>query len=152
MNPENLIIEQYNIYSQHKEKFVDRSFMTNKFYNVLVIILFILVFLMKDFVICKIFSASAILSIVGILTSVLWWLNIDAYNFLIKIKISKALEEIEKQLPVQPYTLEFTAIKNTKRKKQHFYFADIQKGFALISLLLFISLFFATLIPVLIEF
>ena len=152
MNPENLIIEQYNIYSQHKEKFVDRSFMTNKFYNVLVIILFILVFLMKDFVICKIFSASAILSFVGILTCVLWWLNIDAYNFLIKIKISKALEEIEKQLPVQPYTLEFTAIKNTKRKKQHFYFADIQKGFALISLLLFISLFFATLIPVLIEF
>lgn len=151
MNSENLIIEQYNTYSQHKEKFVDRSFMTNKFYSVLVIILFVLIFLMKDFVICKIFSASVIFSIVGIFISILWWLNIDAYNFLIKIKISKALEEIEKQLPVQPYTLEFTAIKNTKRRKQHFYFADIQKVFALISVLLFISLFFATLIPALIQ-
>ncbi|MBR1908475.1 hypothetical protein IJ818_06030 [bacterium] len=148
MNSENLIIEQYNIYSQHKEKFVDRSFMTNKFYNVLVIVLFVLVFLMKDFVICKIFSAGAIFSIIGILTSILWWLNIDAYNFLIKIKISKAIEEIEKQLPVQPYTLEFTAIKSSKRKKQRFYFADIQKVFAIISLLLFISLMFATSIPV----
>ena len=101
MNSEDLIIEQYNIYSQHKEKFVDRSFMTNKFYNVLVLALFVLIFLMKDFVICKIFSASAIFSLSGILVSILWFLNIDAYNFLIKIKISKALEEIEKQLPVQ---------------------------------------------------
>ena len=56
MNSEDLIIEQYNIYSQHKEKFVDRSFMTNKFYKVLVLALFVLIFLMKDFVICKIFS------------------------------------------------------------------------------------------------
>ena len=147
MNSEDLIIEQYDIYSQHKEKFVDRSFSTNKFYNVLVIILFILVFVMKDFVICKIFSASAIFSLIGILISILWWLNIDAYNLLIKIKISKALEEIEKQLPVQPYTMEFAAIKNSKRKRQRFYFADIQKVFAVISLLLFISLMFSTLIP-----
>lgn len=147
MDSENLIIEQYDIYSQHKEKFVDRSFLTNKFYSVLVIILFVLIFLMKDFVICKIFSASAILSLIGILISMLWWLNIDAYNFLIKIKISKALEEIEKQLPVQPYTMEFAAIKNSKRKRQRFYFADIQKVFAIMSLLLFVSLMFATLIP-----
>jgi len=147
MDSENLIIEQYNIYSQHKEKFVDRSFMTNKFYNVLVIVLFILIFLMKDFVICKIFSAGAIFSLIGILVSILWWLNIDTYKFLIKIKISKALEEIEKQLPIQPYTMEFTAIKSSRRKKHHFYFADIQKVFAVISLLLFISLMLATLIP-----
>ena len=105
MNTEELIIEQYNIYSQHKEKFVDRSFTTNKFYNILVLVLFVLIFLMKDFVICKIFSASAIFSLTGILVSILWFLNIDAYNFLIKIKISKALEEIEKQLPVQPYQI-----------------------------------------------
>lgn len=151
MKSEDLIIEQYDIYSQHKEKFVDRSFATNKFYNVLVLILFVLIFLMKDFVICKIFSASAIFSLMGIIVSMLWFLNIDAYNFLIKIKISKALEEIEKQLPVQPYTMEFTAIRNTKRRKQHFYFADIQKIFAVISLLIFLSLLFATLIPTIIQ-
>ena len=148
MNNEELIIEQYNIYSQHKEKFVDRRFMTNKFYNVLVIILFVLIFLLKDYVICNIFSAGAVFSFIGILVSILWWLNIDAYNFLIKIKIAKALEEIEKDLPVQPYTMEFTAIRNSKRKRQRIYFADIQKTFALVSLLLFISLMFATLIPV----
>ncbi len=151
MNTEELIIEQYNIYSQHKEKFIDRSFTTNKFYNVLVLVLFVLIFLMKDFVICKIFSASAIFSLTGILVSILWFLNIDAYNFLIKIKISKALEEIEKQLPVQPYTMEFAAVRASKRRKQHFYFADIQKIFAVISLLIFLSLIFATLIPTLVQ-
>jgi len=148
MNSEDLIIKQYKTYSQHKDNFVDRSFMTNKFYTVVVVALFVLIFLMKDFVICKIFSASAIFSLIGILISMLWWLNIDAYNFLIKIKISKAIEEIEKQLPVQPYTMEFTAIRNSKRRRQHFYFADIQKVFAVISLLLFLSLLLATTIPV----
>ncbi len=148
MNSEDLIIKQYKTYSEHKDNFVDRSFMTNKFYTVVVVALFVLIFLMKDFVICKIFSASAIFSLIGILISMLWWLNIDAYNFLIKIKISKAIEEIEKQLPVQPYTMEFTAIRNSKRRRQHFYFADIQKVFAVISLLLFLSLLLATTIPV----
>lgn len=146
MTDENLL-KQYDIYSQHKEKFIDRSFMTNKFYNVLIIILFVLVFLMKDFVICNFFSASSIFAAAGAITSILWWINMDSYNFLIKIKISKALEEMEKYLPSQPYTVEFSTIRSSKRKKPIFLFNDMQKVFATLSFLTFFALFLATLIP-----
>lgn len=151
MSNEDLIIEQYNTYSQHKEKFIDRSFMTNKFYNMLIILLFILIFLMKDYSICKIFNAGFIFSVAGIITSILWWINMDSYNFLIKIKISKALEEIEKSLPVQPYTMEFSAVRSSKRKKQTFLFTDMQKIFAVLSLLMFFTLMLATLIPAILN-
>ena len=147
MNSDELIIEQYKTYSHHKEKFIDRSFMTNKFYNVLILLLFVLVFLMKDYSICKIFSAGFIFSCAGIVTSILWWINMDSYNFLIKIKMSKALEEIEKSLPTQPYTMEFAAVRSSKRRKQTFLFTDMQKIFAVLSLLMFVTLGFATLIP-----
>ena len=39
-----LILEQYRIYSDAKEKFTDRQFFTNKFYLVLNLILFITTF------------------------------------------------------------------------------------------------------------
>lgn len=144
------LLKQYDIYSQHKEKFIDRSFMTNKFYNVLIIVLFLLVFLMKDFVISGIFSASFIFAATGAIVSILWWINMDSYNLLIKIKMSKALEEMEKYLPSQPYTVEFAAVRSTKRKKI-FLFTDMQKIFAVLAFLTFVALMFATLIPLFIE-
>lgn len=147
MNTDDLIIEQYKTYSHHKEKFIDRSFMTNKFYNVLIILLFALVFLMNDYAICKIFSAGFVFSCAGIITSILWWINMDSYNFLIKIKMAKTLEEIEKSLPIKPYTIEFTAVKSSSKRKQTFLFTGMQKIFAVLSLLMFVVLAFATFIP-----
>ena len=50
---------------------------------------------------------------------------------------------MEKNLPAQPYTLEFVAITESKEKnkRREFLFADIQKLLALLILLLFFVLF-----------
>ena len=37
MSNEELIMSQYRLYSEQKEKFVDRAFMTNKFYMILIL-------------------------------------------------------------------------------------------------------------------
>ena len=119
MNREDLIFEQYRLYSEQKEKFIDRSFMTNKFYMVIVLAMFLLTFLSKGMAFGK-FTAPTIFALAGIISCALWWLNMDSYNCLIKIKFSKVLEEIEKQLPMQPYNMEYKAIRDFRKNKKMF--------------------------------
>ena len=41
-------------------------------------------------------SATLVFAFFGIAVSSLWWMNVDSYNTLIKVKFSKVLEEMEK--------------------------------------------------------
>ncbi len=146
MTNEELILEQYKLYSASKEKFIDRTFTTNKFYMVFVVILMLLVFMSNGLAFGKL-TAPALFSIVGIICCSLWWLNMDAYSSLIKIKFSKVLEEMEKQLPMQPYAMEYKAIKDFRNNKKSFVFSDIQKVFAVFSFLAFFVMFMIEIIP-----
>ena len=146
MNNEELVMAQYRLYSEQKEKFVDRTFMTNKFYMVLILVLFFLVFTTKNLVLGRL-SAPCVFCIAGIISCSLWWLNVDAYNCLIKIKFSKVLEELEKQLPYQPYAMEYKAIKDYRKNKKGFLFSDIQKMFAIVAFLLFFILLLIEIVP-----
>lgn len=148
MNKEELILEQYKIYTEQKEKFVERSFMTNKFYLFLVLVLILMVFITNGLVYGRI-SATMCYSIAGMAICALWWINIDSYNFLLKIKFRKVIEELEKKLPINPYTLEFEAIKEYRKNKRMFLFSDIQKLLAILSFLLFFILLLMDLIPIL---
>lgn len=148
MNQEEIIFQQYKLYSEQKEKFVDRSFQTNKFYLFLILAIITTMFLTKDFSFVFGLSSTLIFSVAGIAICVLWWVNVDSYNFLIKVKLSKVLEEIEKKLPVQPYTEEFAAIKDLRKKKREFLFADMQKAFVTLILLLFFVLFLNDVIAI----
>lgn len=141
MNSEEMILQQYKIYSEQKEKFVDRSFITNKFYLLLILGLILAMCFTREYSFVYGISATMIFSAAGIAICVLWWINVDSYNFLIKVKLSKVLEEIEKQLPIQPYTNEFLAIKDFRKNKREFLFADIQKALATLVLLLFFVMF-----------
>lgn len=141
MNSDEILFQQYKLYSEHKEKFVDRSFHTNKFYLLLVLILVLVMFLTREYIFAFGLSSVLIFSAAGVAICFMWWMNLDAYNLLIKVKLSKVLEEIEKQLPIQPYTQEFMAIKDLRKSKREFLFADTQKAFAILSMLLFIILF-----------
>jgi len=141
MNSEEIMFQQYKLYTEQKEKFVDRSFQTNKFYLLLIIVTIVTMFLTKDFAFSYGLSSTLVFSAVGMALCVLWWINVDSYNFLIKIKLSKVIEELEKSLPCQPYAQEFLAITDTSKKKREFLFADIQKALATIVLLLFFVLF-----------
>jgi len=140
MNPEEIKFQQYKLYTEQKEKFVDRSFSTNKFYLVFVIALILTMFLTKDYSFAYGLSSTLIFGVAGVAICVLWWINVDSYNFLIKVKLGKVIEEIEKTLPVKPYTEEFIAIKDFRKNKKEFLFADLQKALAVLMLLLFFIL------------
>lgn len=148
MNSDEIIFQQYKLYTEQKERFVDRSFHTNKFYLLLVLGLVLTMFLTKDFSFAYGLSSTLIFSAAGMAICVLWWINMDSYNFLIKVKLGKVIEEIEKSLPVKPYTQEFVAIKDLRKSKREFLFADMQKVLAIIVLLLFFVLFADSLLAI----
>lgn len=141
MNLDEILFNQYKLYAEQKEQFINRSFCTNKFYLFLVLALILIMFLTKEYTFAYGLSSILIFSAAGMIICILWWINVDSYNFLIKVKLSKVLEEIEKRLPAQPYAEEFAAIKALKKDKREFLFADIQKGLAVFVLLLFLFLF-----------
>lgn len=147
MTNEDLVLQQYKIYSESKEKFIDRTFRTNKFYMILVVALLLFAFVTRGLGFAKL-TAPTLFSIIGLICCSLWWLNMDAYNCLIKIKFSKVLEEIEKQLPVQPYTMEYKALKDFRNNKKGFVFSDIQKILAIFSFLAFLVILMIEVIPV----
>ncbi len=146
MANEDLIMAQYKLYSESKEKFIDRAFTTNKFYMIFVVILILLVFMSNGLSFGRL-TAPSLFAVIGIICCSLWWLNMDSYNSLIKIKFSKVLEEIEKQLPVQPYAMEYKALQDFRNNKKGFVFSDIQKVFAVFSFLIFFIMLLMEIIP-----
>lgn len=148
MNSEEIIFEQYKLYTEQKERFVDRSFQTNKFYLLLVLILVLVMFVTKGFTFAFGLTSTMIYSFAGIAICILWWINMDAYNFLIKVKLAKVIEEIEKHLPTQPYTNEFIAIRDLRKNKRMFLFSDMQKTLAVFALLMFLILLINEVAPV----
>jgi len=151
MNSDEILFQQYKLFTEQKEKFVDRSFHTNKFYLLLILTLIFVMFLMKNFSFDYGLTSVLIFSAAGMAVCVLWWINMDSYNFLIKVKLSNVIEEIEKNLPSKPYTQEFIAIKDLRKNKRMFLFADMQKTLAVSALLLFFVLFSNELVPLFIK-
>lgn len=148
VNSDEILFQQYKLYAEHKEKFIDRSFATNKFYLVLVLVIALTMFLTKDYCFAYGLSSILIFSAAGMAICILWWINMDSYNLLIKVKLSNVLEQIEKQLPIQPYTQEFSVVKDLRKNKREFLFSDMQKAFAILALLLFFVLFVNELVLV----
>lgn len=141
MNTEEMFLKQYQIYSEQKDKFVDRSFASNKFFFLTLLVVILTMFLTKDYSFVFGLTSTLIFSAIGMGICLSWWINVDSYNFLIKVKLSNVLEELEKKLPAKPYTMEIEAINNFKKDKREFLFADTQKGVAVAMLLLFLVLF-----------
>lgn len=149
MNQDEILFQQYKLYTEQKEQFANRSFYTNKFYLSLIILLILIMFLTKDYSFAYGLSSTLVFSIAGMALCVLWWINVDSYNFILKVKLSKVVEEIEKKLPFQPYTQEFLAIKELRKNKKAFVFADIQKLLATFVMLLFFVLAISEIVALL---
>ena len=152
MDSNQILFEQYKIYTQQKENFVERSFFTNKFYLILVLAFILVMFIFKDVSLVFGISLNLVFSTIGMAICTFWWINVDSYNFLIKVKLGKVIEEIEKNLPIQPYTQEFLAIKDLRKNKKEFLFADMQKSLATFLLLLFFVIFANELLAVIINY
>lgn len=134
-----LVLEQYRIYSEAKEAFTTRNFQTNRFYLITSLVLFL--FLYIFFALTPSLMPLIVGSIVGMAVCVMWWLNLDSYQFLIKIKYSKVLEEIEKLLPANPYKKEYEAFCEAKKNKKAIVFSDFQKFLAIVLFCVFLVIF-----------
>ncbi len=146
-----LIFQQYKLYSEQKEEFISRSFMINRFYLCLAIILLVVFELTRMSAFAYGVPLSALIAVIGMFSTMLWWANMDAYNMLIKVKFQKVLEQIEKQLPVQPYGDEYRGIKEFREKKKMFLFSDMQKALAVVMFLIFFVGFVDSLIPAIVA-
>ena len=150
MDRDELIFEEYKLYAEQKEKFIDRNFATNRFYMIsFVVIIFAMIFT-NNVVFMQRISATLLFSLIGISVCSLWWMNVDSYNILIKIKFANVLEKFEEKLPIKPFTEEFKGIEEYKEQKV-FLFSDIQKVIAIFGALFFFAVFISELSPILVK-
>ena len=84
-----------------KEKFIDRNFRTNKFYMTAVVVLIFAMIYTGNVVFLSKISATLVFAVFGISVSALWWMNVDSYNTLIKVKYANVIEKIEEKFPVK---------------------------------------------------
>ena len=131
-----LILEQYRIYSDAKEKFIDRQFATNRFYLVLNIILLVTAYVLTT--LTPQYQPIIVLCVIGFSVTLMWWMNIDSYQTLIKVKYAKVLEYLETKLPEQPYHKEFVDYKEMIKNKKLIVFGDFQKILTLTIALVYI--------------
>lgn len=145
-----LVLEQYRIYSEAKDEFTSRNFQTNRFYLVLTLVLFLLLYIF--FALTPAVAPMVVGSLVGMSVCIMWWLNLDSYQFLIKIKYAKVLEEIEKELPVQPYKKEYESFNEAKKNKKAIIFSDFQKSLTIILFCVFLVIFSNNVTQLIINF
>lgn len=139
MDDKELILGQYQAYSLAKEKYIDRHFQTNRFYMVLNLALLFVSYLFIS--LTPSYVPVLITTLFGLIVAVLWWLNIDSYQFWIKIKYSKVLEYLETKLPERPFNKEFEEFVEAKKRKKALIFADFQKGLTVIMFAAFLLTF-----------
>ena len=95
-------------------------------------------------------SATLLFSLIGISVCALWWMNVDSYNILIKIKFANVIEMLEEKLPVKPFTEEYKGIEDFRNKKV-FMFSDIQKLIAVFGALFFFAVFVSEFTPIIVK-
>ena len=150
MDREELIFNEYKMYAEQKENFIDRNFKTNRFYMIAIVaILFAMIFTGNVIFLNKI-TATLVFALLGVAISSLWWMNVDSYNTLIKVKFADVLEKLEEKLPVKPFTDEYKGIEDF-RKKKVFMFSDIQKTIAAVAALFFFAICVSEITPIIVK-
>ena len=147
MDRDYIIFEEYKMYTEQKENFIDRNFKTNKFYMASVVVLIFSMIYTNNVMFLNTISATLVFALLGTAVSSLWWMNVDSYNTLIKLKYADVIEKIEEKLPVCPFTDEYKSIEQYKKKKI-FMFSDMQKFISAIVALFFFAVCISELSPI----
>lgn len=134
-----LILEQYKSYCASKDSFSDRNFTTNRFYASFTFILLAAVFVLT--LLTPSIGIVLTVAAIGLCMSIMWWINIDTYQVMIKIKFARVIEVLEEMLPVQPCKLEFQEFQNVKHGKKAIIFSDMQKFYTLFITCIFTFVF-----------
>ena len=150
MDRDELIFNEYKTYCEQKENFIDRNFNTNRFYMASIFVLIIALIYTGNVIFLNKFSSTLVFSLMGTAVCTLWWMNVDSYNTLIKVKFANVLEKIEEKLPVKPFTDEYKGIDDF-RKNKVFMFSDIQKFIAILMALFFFAVFVSEVTPIIMK-
>lgn len=140
MDYQEILVKEYIAYLESKDRFIERSFMINRFYMVLVLLLFIAMFWFAEHSLMPFSPLVVSCAIAGMVMSLMWVLNQDSYAYLIKVKLSDVIEKMEQHLPIQPHVMEYEAMQTRKTEKR-VVFVDVQKGIAFISFIMFFGSF-----------
>lgn len=146
MDRDELIFKEYELYTKQKDNFIDRNFNTNRFYMMAIFVTLIALIYTGNVIFLNKISATLVFAFLGVAISALWWMNVDSYNTLIKVKYANVIEKIEEKFPVKPFTDEYKGIEEFKNNKV-FMFSDIQKFIAAIAALFFFAVLINELAP-----
>ncbi len=147
MDRDYIVFQEYKMYTDQKENFIERNFKTNRFYMLAVIGLILIMIYTNNIIFLHKCSATLIFAFFGIAVSSLWWMNVDSYNTLIRIKYANVIEKIEEKLPIRPFTDERKEIENYRNKKI-FLFSDIQKFISIVATLFFFAIMVSEISPI----
>ena len=150
MDRDDMILQEYKLYTEQKENFIDRNFRTNRFYMVSFLVVILAMIFTSNVVFMERISSALLFSLIGISVCALWWMNVDSYNTLIKIKFANVIEKIEEKLPVKPFTEEYKGIEEFRDKKVCM-FSDIQKLIAVLGALFFFAVFVSEASPIVVK-
>lgn len=123
------LIEQYKLYVQMADNVSKRRQDANKFYISLMSALIPVLILVLDQTKKTIINPNAILLIVsfmGILISLIWWLNINSYRQLNGGKF-QVINELETRLPYQGFTREWDFLQEGKKSKVYLELTKVER-------------------------
>lgn len=138
MDEKHLILEQYRIYNEMKESFINRSFLVNRFFMLITAVLFFGLIITKMIILNGYFLLLGI-ELFGIASCIMWISNQDAYSTIIKIKYNAVIERLEDDLPKAPNRDEYKELTDKRSKKRVILVKDIQKWFAVLLMLIFFA-------------
>ena len=138
MDEKQLILEQYRIYNDMKERFIERSFAVNRFLMVLTAI-FLFVMIVVKMLFPTAYPLLLALEFFGVAVCIMWISNQDAYSTIIKIKYNSVIEKLEEDLPKAPNQDEYKELTDKRSKKRIILVKDIQKWFAILLMLVFLA-------------
>jgi len=150
MDRDELIFEEYKLYVEQKDNFINRNFITNRFYMISFLVILLAMIFTGNVVFMERITATLLFSAIGMAVCALWWMNVDSYNILIKIKYTNVIEQIEEKFPIKPYTEEKKGIEEFKNNKI-FMFSDIQKFISVLGALFFFIIFVSEITPIFVK-
>ncbi len=118
-----VILEQYKMFVEMTDRVSERRLKTNQFYvGLSSVILAFLAFAFEDLDIGKdqnqLDTVLMAMGALGLIINIIWFVNIRSYRNLNSGKFD-VIHEMEKQLPFNPYDLEWDFIK--RKRKKSFY-------------------------------
>ena len=129
MEDKSILLEQYKLFVNSADGLTSRRLDTNKFYLAILLGLFSIAGFLNTKEMSGVFDKEiilAIISVLGVSLSIVWYMNIESYRLLNSAKF-KVIHEIEEQLAYPCFDREWQFRKGATPSKAYPRFTQIEK-------------------------